>query len=71
MRFAHRMDTSVYRHRGVLGYFLWGKIWVIFNRIWGIWVKSGVFWGMKKAVGLVALRAKTDFLRFGPSGHNK
>jgi len=51
-----------------LGYFLWGKIWVIFNRIWGIWVKSGVFWGMESAVGLIPLRAKTDFLVLGPIG---
>lgn len=71
MRFAHRMDTSVYRHRGILGYFLWGKIWGIFNRIWGIWVKSGDFGVIEMAVGLIPLRAKTDFLRFGPSGHNK
>jgi len=45
-----------------------GVIWV---KTWGIWVKSGDFGVMEMAVGLIPLRAKTDFLGFGPNGHNK
>ena len=62
MRFAHRMNTSVYWHRGILGYFLWVKIWGIFNRIWVICGGIGYFGGLEKAVRLIPLRAKTDFL---------
>lgn len=71
MRFLRSGDTSVLGICCVLGGLVWGKIWGIFNRIWGIWLKSGDFGVMELAVGLIALRAKTDFFNFGPKGRYK
>lgn len=70
VRFLRGGDTSVLGICWILGVLVWGKIWGIFNRIWGIWQKSGDFGVLESAVGLIPLRAKTDFLDFGPIGHN-